>query len=100
MTTTLVIVLFTALGLLFLDAMRHVALAWKAYFGWQMSLDRADRALPRQSSATFVRLRHMTETPVEGAPTAVRVGYRHNMRWFLAEAGIFIAVCFIVAFTG
>ena len=100
MATTFVIVLFVAVALLFLDAMRHLALAWKAYFGWQGSLARADRASPRQNGGTFLRLRDMTDTPVEGAPPAVRARYRHNMRWFLAESGIFMVVCFTVAFTG
>lgn len=100
MSTALVIVLFATAGVLFLDAMRHLVFAWKAYFGWQMSLDRVDRASPRVGVATFLRLRDMTETPVEEAPGGVRASYRHNMRWFLAEAGIFLVICFTASITG
>jgi hypothetical protein len=85
--------LISILLLLFIDAARHVFLGWRAYFRWQMSLDRSDRAPARFNYGPGrLRLREIVDVPVEDAPVETRERYRHNARWFLGEAAAIFVI--------
>jgi hypothetical protein len=71
---------------IWIDALRHLLVSWRAYFAWYRTLDRADRAVSFSAySRRLVRLSDILDRPVESAPEKVRSRYRTNMAWFLAE---------------
>jgi len=86
---------------LFVDAVRHLALGWKVFFGWQLSMPRKQR---RPASAVLERkawsglddyfgLDGMDDAPPEAASI-----YRHHAARFMTESALFIGLGFIVVF--
>jgi hypothetical protein len=75
-----------AIGLLWLDALRHLLQSYWSYFGWYRSLTDADKPRLRLSGRPrFVGLRDIVDVPVADAPDDVAARYRRHMLFFLAE---------------
>jgi len=94
-----VITLLVAVGGLWVDAMRHVVLGWRAFVGWQLSLPRDQRRPAR--AVLDPRLRSIDYIPRGGMQDALperTLAYRHHARWFLAEAALFTMIIFVVVY--
>jgi hypothetical protein len=99
MSSAAVVLTIVVVGL-WADGFRHVALAWKAYFGWQLSLPKNQRTPARAVFGPEMRgLTYMLSGCMSEAPPERAAKYTHHMRWFLAELVTFgVVVSAAVAF--
>jgi hypothetical protein len=86
---------------LFIDAVRHLALAWKVFFGWQLSMPRKQR---RPASAILEKpawsgigdyfgLGAMDDAPPEAASV-----WRYHAARFMIRVALFMGLGFVVVF--
>lgn len=90
---------------LFLDAARHVVLAWKAFFGWQLSMPRARR---RPARSIFRRAARGSDAflgrfdayfgldAMDDAPPEATSSYKHHARRFFVDGALLIAVSALI----
>lgn len=92
---------------LFLDAARHVVLFWKAFFGWQLSMPRAQRrparAILRRAPRGFDNFLGRFENyfgldAMDDAPPEAASNYKHHARRFLMEGALCIATSFLIVY--
>jgi hypothetical protein len=90
---------------LFLDAGRHVVLAWKAFFGWQLSMPRAQRRSARSILGRAARRSdnllgrfdaYFGLDAMDDAPPEAASNYKHHARRLFVDGALLIAVSALI----
>lgn len=85
-------------GLVVIDGVRHIALAWRVLYLWQSSPAFSARPRVRLRSERPDVFRTWSRAPA-GAPREIARRYQRHARWSVAEVFAFIAICSLIVQT-